>query len=977
MPYRLPLTYTICLLLPAIGCTAATNPADSTYKSWVFTPTAAYGRFRLDRPKNRSYVKISHPAADLTIIQSINPAGIVINTTRVAFKNGLLHLTTETDRWGDIYDSTWFTPDGPGKFLVTERKRGVNPYLPCKYLQYTFRNDLVTDVLCYLDSIRAGANQEGVGHYVFERYDDPARRGLIRTETFLTDVDMPTFSRTADCHKLVNEYDTKGDLISRSIYDQDDKPVLDRYGIFCTKYKYDNDDNATEIDYYDTKGALTVTGWGYAEKACDYKHGLLTTETFYLDHQTITRSSRLADSVSIIWHKYDDAGNLIETAYFDPQNNPILNAEGIHKIRNEYSANGMLIRTDRIGLNNETGWDSKTYGSLLYERDDKGRVIGTRIQSNTGVNIPDISDGAYITRFTYDDWGRLHSQSCWRDDSTRMACSFGEYEVTRRYNDDGQVIELDHLDEDGNLSTGTLGYSKELIRYNDQGLPAERTFFNGNKPVVLNDKLASMSGFHRLSYSYDLLNRLRSVHFFDAAGHPVNATLRSANASSRSGNTTASTTLRSAKLTTRLAFGIDLEYYGATLTGESIRDSGDVNPPVMLDCAKGDCLPPTAFQMITRTLQPGSIYRSREYHGRLRPDTLFDNQWGLVGQDSVLVFLTANGSTQTGAACADLYRLMTVNKYYQLEGVVTDYYMDNDSVAATYNYNHGVLEGPVYLFYKNGRVREHGTYRNKLKYGIWEYYYDNGQKERTLQYDENGNPSVIDCYTKNGDVLARDGNGQFAGKVEMAGNPDQHSTMEVTAKGPVKDGLPDGQWEIYTDMRVGPTFVENFSVGKFRHGVSWSLGGKTTYSDKWFTRLAGPHPYEFIDHYQQSVTCRPEATGMYHPDLYPAIRKGFLDIFASGNYSDYSGWIFLDVRVDTTGHVAGSTVRLHQPDERFSNSIREMASRLIYSLPFRSRSAQLAPYDELYIILVEGTQVIIPEEVLQAERQARNQIRFR
>lgn len=97
----------------------------------------------------------------------------------------------------------------------------------------------------------------------------------------------------------------------------------------------------------------------------------------------------------------------------------------------------------------------------------------------------------------------------------------------------------------------------------------------------------------------------------------------------------------------------------------------------------------------------------------------------------------------------------------------------------------------------------------------------------------------------------------------------------------------------------------------------------------------------------------------------------------SGNYSDYSGWIFLDVRVDTTGHVTGSAVRLHRPDERFSNSIRAMASGLIYPLPFRSRSSQLAPYDELYIILVEGTQVIIPEEVLQAERQARNQVRLR
>jgi hypothetical protein len=967
MPYRSLLTYTICSLLLAICFNlppaaanpnpGVPNPADSIFKSWYFTPTGVYGRLPLDKPKNRSYVRISHPTPDLAVIQSINPAGTILNTTRVYFRDGLLHLSTETDRWGNTYDSTWFTPDGPDKFLVTERKKGVNPYLPCKYLQYTFHNDLLTEILCYLDSVRAGANQEGVGHYVFERYDDPGRRGLIKTETYLTDVDMPAFSRIVDCHKLINEYDAKGNLITRSIYDQDDKPILDRFRVFRTKYKYDNDDNQTMVDYYDTKGALTVSAWGYAEKTSDYKHGLLITEIYYLDQSTITRSSRLADSVSIIEHKYDEAGNLTETEYFDPLNNPMVNAEGVHKIRNEYSSTGMLIRTDRIGMNKETGWDSKTYGSHLIDRDDKGRMIAMRTQSNTGLIIPDASDGAVITKYSYDDWGRIHSQSCWRDDSTRMACSLGEYEVTRRYNDDGQVVEVDHLDADGNLSTGTFGYSKEFIRYNEQGLPSERTYFRGDKPVLLNDKLASLSSFHRLHYSYDLLNRLRSVSFFDTAGHPTNAALRFGKTKNWMGEE------------------IDLDYNGALLTGESIRDSGDVNPPVALDCSKGQCVPPTAFETIVRTTQQGSIYGSRQYHGRIRPTTFFDSQLAFAGQDTVLVFLTEGSAYQTGIACADLYRLEPVNKFYQLDGQVTDYFMDNDSVAATYNYDQGKLEGPVYLYYQNGRVRERGTYRNNIKYGVWEHYYDNGQKERTLQYDENGNALVVDCYTRNGDVLARNGNGQFVGKVEMPGG--QHSTVEVTAKGKIKDGLPDSEWDLYNGLMTGPEFVETFSAGKFRHGVSNSLAGKATYSDKWFTRLDRPHPYEFMDHYQ-SVTCRPQGASFYpHSDLYPEIRKGFTDIINSGTYPGYSGWVFLDVSVDVTGHVLGTTVRLYRPNDIFEKAIHDMATRLVYPVPTHNSSLEDTPYEKLYIILVDGSQIVIPEEVLQAQRLGLNQVRHR
>jgi hypothetical protein len=157
------------------------SPHDSIYKAWYYTPTGVFGRLPLDNPKSRSFVKIAHPSPELAVIESINPAGITVNTTQIHFKSGLIDLSTETDRWGDTYDSTLFRPDGPGKFVVTRRKKGVNPYFPCKYLQYTFRNDLLAEILCYLDSIRAGADWEGVAHYVFERYDDPARRGLIKT----------------------------------------------------------------------------------------------------------------------------------------------------------------------------------------------------------------------------------------------------------------------------------------------------------------------------------------------------------------------------------------------------------------------------------------------------------------------------------------------------------------------------------------------------------------------------------------------------------------------------------------------------------------------------------------------------------------------------------------------------------------------------------------------------------------------------
>src|ERR1700734_704293 len=152
-----PITYTVCLLLSvfsfrpasasASDSTSASASTDSLYKSWYFTPTGVYGRLQLDKTKYRAFVKVSHPSSELAIIQSFNPANILVNTTGVFFRNGLIRLSTETDRWGDTYDSTWYQPEGPDKFLVTERKKGPNPYLPSKYLEYTFKDGLLTDIL--------------------------------------------------------------------------------------------------------------------------------------------------------------------------------------------------------------------------------------------------------------------------------------------------------------------------------------------------------------------------------------------------------------------------------------------------------------------------------------------------------------------------------------------------------------------------------------------------------------------------------------------------------------------------------------------------------------------------------------------------------------------------------------------------------------------------------------------------------------
>jgi antitoxin component YwqK of YwqJK toxin-antitoxin module len=601
------------------------------------------------------------------------------------------------------------------------------------------------------------------------------------------------------------------------------------------------------------------------------------------------------------------------------------------------------------------------------DHDDKGRTSSIRFQNSSGFQVPNPENGGLLTKYSYDAWGRTLAVGCWLNDSTKMSCALGYQGLVNHYNDDGELVEVDYIDSTGN-PFDAMGYNRQVYRYNEKGLPLELAFFNRDEPALFSLEGATASNFHRLQYNYDGFNRLRTLNYFDETGRPVNALFRPG---------------------TKQEFQareVDLDYNGALLTGETLRDSSDLRPPVVLDCAKGQCLPLTAFVNIVVTTQAGArpaAIRARSslgssYHGSIRPDTLFDDQLGFVGRDSILIFLRGYAGIKTAVACSELYRLAPINKYYQFDGQVNDYYIGNDSLAATLNYTGGYLEGPGYLWYNNGQVKAQGIYHKGVKDGIWKYYYDNGQKEKTLQF-ENGESRLIDCYTRNGDTLAIGGNGRFEGEVltNSSLNP-----WDMLVKGPVKDGLPDGEWSLYTDKitKLGldktrtkavlaPGNVEYFSKGKFKHGISSSnstMQLKSTYTDAYFSRLESIQRYEFLDHYRQDLYCHPAGTVALFNEGYLQIKDG-LSTIISTKYKDYTGWIFLDVHFNSAGQVLGSYVRLYQPNGDFENDIREMASHLIFNRVSGNEDVH-ATYERFYIILAEAGEVLIPEQAVLAQR---------
>jgi antitoxin component YwqK of YwqJK toxin-antitoxin module len=366
-----------------------------------------------------------------------------------------------------------------------------------------------------------------------------------------------------------------------------------------------------------------------------------------------------------------------------------------------------------------------------------------------------------------------------------------------------------------------------------------------------------------------------------------------------------------------------------------------------------------------------TLPRNGVYSGKIWTDSVFyDHQLSFANRDTVLLFLDEKALRLNEIPCATFYRVVPVNKYYQQNGLATDYYLSNDSIAARLPYNNGVLDGPCLFYYRNGQIREKGTYAKNARIGTWDYYYDNGAKAKTVRFTDTG-VYLLDCFKETGEMLAQSGNGRFEGVIQigMPSNP-----TELRMSGPVKDGAPDGEWKLYSRFLSHPLFVERFSSGKFLHGTSNSISGKTEYDKKFFSTVESIHPVESLDYYAHSDFCtvagKLESWDPGEPmeKEFTEIGSGFKEVLKSNKYHDYSGWVLLDIQYDKAGQVSAKTVRLYQENEAFRKELMTMLDRL--PKPGKlTLDGKSTPYERFFVVLVEANEMLIPEEVLYKRRQ--------
>jgi len=69
-------------------------------------------------------------------------------------------------------------------------------------------------------------------------------------------------------------------------------------------------------------------------------------------------------------------------------------------------------------------------------------------------------------------------------------------------------------------------------------------------------------------------------------------------------------------------------------------------------------------------------------------------------------------------------------------GVIIEYYRVVEQKKFEERYELGIKEGPYSSWFKNGKLKVKGHYKNKKRVGVWNWYDQNGQLTYSFYYSK-------------------------------------------------------------------------------------------------------------------------------------------------------------------------------------------------------------------------------------------------
>jgi hypothetical protein len=497
---------------------------EGYYNGWDFGPRGVYGNLLLKDPQARRSYHIEKKDPQTVLVKMINPSGVVLNTARVSFIQGTVSKVEEINQWGEIYNVRSFSMTGKDTLKVTDFSRGVNNYLPCKYALFVYKDELLTEIQYYSSTGELTESKNGYATVRYKRYDDKIRFAEIREESFFDAQGRPMISKARDYHKAVYDFDDRDNKLSETYFGILDEPVrLGKSNVARTVNLYDDNNNSVKIEWYNMSGTRTENINGVGMTITEWAGGYPVKFTRYDSTGRIARASSSGDGISVVKVSHDARGNIISEAYFDEGGKPMKNQLGIFESVNAYTPFNMLSEVSYLDDSGNPMVNRDHIHKYVYIRDSIGRILRESFYGLEGVPVKSYTDEVYMIKYQYDEFGRRVFESYWMDNANPMPRWSGTYQMTTRFNGDGQPVEFGYNDQNGNALRTADGSSDVKLIYNSVGKVAERQYLHENR--LITRRRGVTNGYSTIRYGYDKKGRVEQLSFFDKDNHPIDATI--------------------------------------------------------------------------------------------------------------------------------------------------------------------------------------------------------------------------------------------------------------------------------------------------------------------------------------------------------------------------------------------------------------------------------------------------------------------
>ncbi len=401
-----------------------------------------------------------------------------LNNVPVLHPDGYAKCTYEYDERGNLKEKAFYNsedkltkiPDGYARYKTKYDDRG---------------NETVRSY--YDEEGRPARHTHGNSVWARE-YDD---RGSVIEEIY-SGFDVAKFLYFEQRYK----YDERGRIIEIANFNDHHEPVQDKDGHARWTTGYDDQDHSVDRTFYDKDNIPAPFEDGYTGWHKKYENGKLVEQIFYGYDPSKGFTRRVA--------QFDEKGRRVRDTYLDAKGNLARTTSGYSKWIRIYNDRDILAEAIFAG------YDAKKYGYARQriKYDERGNITEIANFDDLGRPAHD-KDGHARWTTSYDDQNHPIDQAYFDKDDKPAPFDDGYTRTQRKYKD-GRLVERIYSGYD----PAKFGFAKVVVKYDERGFQAERTFFDRDDKPALHK-----GGYARKIYVFDDGGNLTDALFYDFQDH--------------------------------------------------------------------------------------------------------------------------------------------------------------------------------------------------------------------------------------------------------------------------------------------------------------------------------------------------------------------------------------------------------------------------------------------------------------------------